>query len=1257
MTLKDININYADGSCFNKDCLQLSSLEERSSTFLVRFRSLFEPRRAGAEKTAVPTEFENQMNIRNQIGNLVGCQERSLRRKGALLVLAGTTMIALTSPAALINIDFNGGSYQNGIANGPTQTGAAVVGSPGDVWNGFIDDAPSARTGEPLVDSSGAATGVTLDYRAGFNYDSMSWGTSPFVTAGSPVADLMVEFLGAGAGTTATLTLNGLTAGQYDLYLYSAPDAGNAQTRVTTFRVDGLTNSVGPNNGSGKLTEGANYVHMVPAVASDGLLTISFDGGAGEGDLNGFQIRPAVLGAKPFFTAQPTPASVTRFAHGSVTFAAAVDGTQPISVQWRHGGSDVTGATNTTLTLTNLSAGDVGNYTLVASNAFGATASQAVTLNLTAPPATFVVSFDFDCGGDLWPGTYSGEGVVGTGSYWNSVPGPNNSAAGTYVSTSGLAMDGVTETGVSLTAESSGNWAGRGASLLLDDFACAYTSAGQPFRLTGVPDGLYNLVLFGVNAPYSDFRGTIFTVNGESKATVNATVDPVTFVEGDNYVRFNNLLVTSGVIVGNWAPNPVPHGGSLNAEGDFNGAQLQRVGDVTAAIAPTISSDPRSATVYEQWPATFSVSGSGSPAPTFQWQKNGLTIAGATTSACTFTSVSAADAGEYLAVLSNSAGSITSSVATLTVLSAPAAPAPSSFGAAVLASAPLAFWRLSDSTGTQLLYDSAGNHAAINQNVTLGAAGPQAPLYPGFPATTKAAAFDGTNSAVTTGLPLVNGLSSFTLMGWLNPAGPNADRVGIFGQNDALEFGFNDTDGVYLWIPTTIGGWVNPKTGPEGFMAGTWYFVALVADGRDIAIYINGTQRARIAGVGAPSGFSANGFNIGGGGILDATGNNFNGSIADVALFDRALSDAQLNNLYNVAAGLIAPSIVTQPAAQSALQGFPVRLSIAVAGTPLSYQWQAGPANGPYTNLLENGQFSNTCTATLLLPNATLGQAASYRVIVTNAAGSVTSEVATVAVEPLAAPWTVNFDFDCSEGGFVGTFASPGVVGTGSYWNSIPGPSSWEAKTYTSQGGLTDDGITDTKIALILTTGGSWSYTPVSNALLDDYATADSAGKPFLLNNIPDGRYNVAVFSVDGGWHDRGSFISVGGQTRTTVNTTSASFVENDNYVLFTNIVARGGLLSGTYAANPAVHGGNNNEAQFCGAQLQYLGPAPATIPTVNVQVESLANGQIKVQWSNGTLMQCSDLATGSWSAVQNATSPYTATPSASRMFYRVKVQ
>lgn len=300
--------------------------------------------------------------------------------------------------------------------------------------------------------------------------------------------------------------------------------------------------------------------------------------------------------------------------------------------------------------------------------------------------------------------------------------------------------------------------------------------------------------------------------------------------------------------------------------------------------------------------------------------------------------------------------------------------------------------------------------------------------------------------------------------------------------------------------------------------------------------------------------------------------------------------------------------------------------------------------------------FPNTHTATLLMPNLASSQAATYRVIITNSLGSVTSDAATVTIQPLAAPWTVNFDFDCSEGGYVGTFGGPGVIGAGSYWNSIPGPASWEAKTYTSQAGLTDDGVTDTKIALILSTGGSWSYVPVGNALLDDYATADSSGKPFLFNNVPDGLYNVVVFSVDGGWHDRGSFITVNGETRSTANASATSFVEGDNYVVFTNLIVRGGVLNGTYAANPAVHGGNNNEGQFCGAQLQYIGPAPAVAPVVSLRIQRTGNGQVQLQWSSGTLMQTTDL-NSSWAPVPNATSPHTVTTSGTSTFYRVKTQ
>ena len=1182
-----------------------------------------------------------------------GCA-RFLNRNRTTVILAALAIANLHLGAALINVDFNGGSYQNGVANGPTQSGPAVIGVSGDYWNGFVDADPSVRTGEALLDSTGAATSVTLDYSAGFNYDSMSWGTSPFVTAKSPVADLMVEFIGAGAGSKATLTLHGLAAGKYDLYLYSAPDSGNAQSRVTTFQVNGLTNSVGPNNSAGELIEGTNYLHLIPTVGTDGLLNVSFDGGTGEGDLNGFQIRPALLTVAPFFSAQPTPASVSRFPHGQVTFTAAVDGTQPISLQWRHGTTAIAGATNASLTLSDLSTADAGTYTLVASNSVATTTSDAAILTLVAAPTHFVANFDFDCGGDMVPGTYSGPGVLGTGAFWNSVPGPNNSTAGTYTSTNSMADDGVTETGVSLSMVSAGNWAGQGASTLLDDFACAYTASGQPFTFNGVPDGMYTLVLFGVNAPYADTRGTLFTVGGVTKGTTNAMINPSTFVAGDNYVRFDNVIVTNGVLAGKWAPNPVPHSGAINAEGDFNGAQLQRVGDVTAAVAPSISTEPQSTTVYEQWPAGFAVSASGSPAPDYQWQRNGANIAGATTSTYTISNAALTDAADYRVIVSNSAGSITSVVATLTVLVAPQGPAAGTFEAALLTNNPIAFWRLNDSAGTLLLYDSVGYHAAANQGVTLQAQGPQAPTYPGFPAPSHVASFDGAASAATTGASVLNGLTNFTLMGWISPAGANTDRVGLFGQNDAVELGFNDTDGVFVWIPTSIGGWVNPKSGPDGFASGQWYFVSLVANGRDVSVYVNGTQRGQVASVGWATGFSAYGFNIGGGGILDATGNFFNGQIADVAVFDRALSGQQINNLYNVAAGLIAPAILTQPGSQNALQGFPVRLTVAATGTPLSYQWQSGPANGPYTNLSDAAGVVGSHSATLVLPNVTPKQAADYRVVVSNAAGSVTSDVVSVTVSALTAPWTANFDFDCSEGGFVGTFSGAGVLGSGSFWNPIPGPSSWTANTYTSDSGLLDDGVTDTKISLILATGGSWSYAPVGNALLDDFATSDATGKTFTFNNVPDGLYNLVVFAVNGGWHDRGSIITVNGQRQATVNASSTSFIQGDNYVVFTNLVVSGGAIVGNYAANPATHGGNNTEGDFCGAQLQFVS---AVIPSVTLTVRPVGTDRIALEWSSGTLMETANLVNGSWAPVPNATSPYTNAISTGQGFYRVKLQ
>jgi hypothetical protein len=66
---------------------------------------------------------------------------------------------------------------------------------------------------------------------------------------------------------------------------------------------------------------------------------------------------------------------------------------------------------------------------------------------------------------------------------------------------------------------------------------------------------------------------------------------------------------------------------------------------------------------------TFSVTASGAAPLTYQWQLNGASIGGATASSYTVSGAQASNAGSYDCVVTNGSGSVTSSVATLTVTS------------------------------------------------------------------------------------------------------------------------------------------------------------------------------------------------------------------------------------------------------------------------------------------------------------------------------------------------------------------------------------------------------------------------------------------------------------------------------------------------------------------------------------------------------------------------------------------------------------
>ena len=82
---------------------------------------------------------------------------------------------------------------------------------------------------------------------------------------------------------------------------------------------------------------------------------------------------------------------------------------------------------------------------------------------------------------------------------------------------------------------------------------------------------------------------------------------------------------------------------------------------------PAITTQPSSQTVSSGANVTFSVVATGSPTPTYQWKKDGIDIPGATLPSCPLQNVQAGDAGSYTVVVTNSAGTVTSSAATLTV--------------------------------------------------------------------------------------------------------------------------------------------------------------------------------------------------------------------------------------------------------------------------------------------------------------------------------------------------------------------------------------------------------------------------------------------------------------------------------------------------------------------------------------------------------------------------------------------------------------
>jgi hypothetical protein len=107
------------------------------------------------------------------------------------------------------------------------------------------------------------------------------------------------------------------------------------------------------------------------------------------------------------------------------------------------------------------------------------------------------------------------------------------------------------------------------------------------------------------------------------------------------------------------------------------GSVTSSVATLTVILPPVINIQPQGLTVTSGNPASFTVTASGTPPLSYQWQKNGANLtdyghlSGSTTPGLRLSATTTNDAGNYSVIIANASGSVTSSIALLIVMSPP----------------------------------------------------------------------------------------------------------------------------------------------------------------------------------------------------------------------------------------------------------------------------------------------------------------------------------------------------------------------------------------------------------------------------------------------------------------------------------------------------------------------------------------------------------------------------------------------------------
>jgi hypothetical protein len=175
--------------------------------------------------------------------------------------------------------------------------------------------------------------------------------------------------------------------------------------------------SITPTN-SGSFVNGVWSGNMTVQQPSTNIVLAANDGSGHAGSSNPFNV---VL-SPPVITTQPTNQTV--FVGQPASFSVTAGGTAPFGYQWIFSTTNIAGATNATLMLTNVQLTQEGYYSVLVTNIAGSTNSTSAVLTILLPP-TITTTLNGANVQLAWPvssGTFqlqSADSVLGP---WNIVP-------------------------------------------------------------------------------------------------------------------------------------------------------------------------------------------------------------------------------------------------------------------------------------------------------------------------------------------------------------------------------------------------------------------------------------------------------------------------------------------------------------------------------------------------------------------------------------------------------------------------------------------------------------------------------------------------------------------------------------------------------------------------------------------------------------------------------------------------------------------